>query len=199
MRSTTTSDTFTTPARQSVIPSDRSVQNGAPVDLPTTSNSPLASQNATFSENKPISQIASEAPNKPVMDTLKEAGTSLAASAQSAGQVVQEKAQGLTNGYTGSSGISGARGDDTAVVTALRKELTAAEAEIDRLKMQLKDSNSGLRQRSAATSGPGTTRADVAALPSQKQVQGVPVQVTAGLCFGIFLFTWSVPSICAVR
>ena len=133
------------------------------------------------------------------MDTLKEAGTSLAASAQSAGHVVQEKAQGLTNGYTGSSGMSNARGDDTAVVTALRKELTAAEAEIDRLKMQLKDSNSGLRQRSAATSGSGTTRADVAALPSQKQVQGVPVQVTAGLCFGIFLFTWSVPSICAVR
>merc|ERR1711939_967984 len=115
----------------------------------TTSNSPLASQNATLGEPKPISQIASEASNKPVMDTLKEAGTSIAASAQSAGHVVTEKAQGLTNGYTGSSGMSNARGDDSATVAALRKELSSAEAEIARLKMQVKESSGGLRQRSA--------------------------------------------------
>lgn len=126
------------------------------------------------------------------METLKEAGTSIAASAQSAGHVVQEKAQGLTNGYTGSSGMSNARGDDNATVAALRKELSSAEAEIARLKMQVKENNGGLRQRNAGTSGSGTTRADVAALPSQKQVEGVPIQVCAGLCFGIFLFTWSV-------
>jgi len=169
------------------------------ISLPSTSQSPLAPQNSTFestssqSDAKPIAQIVSEAPNKPVVETLKEAGASIVATGAAVGTTIQETAStglaktGLTNGLSTST-LSSPREDDSAVVSALRKQLTVAEAEITRLKTLSKDNSGGLRQRNVGSTTSSTSA--TASLPSQTQVDGVPVQIVAGLCFGIFVFTW---------
>jgi len=220
VRGSGVSENYATPARSSILPpSYTNGQDSIPpqpsINLPTSStvhpeNHALDST-STSSDTKPISQIAQEASSKPVMETLREAGntiaaqasnvsativpaatsagSTIAASAASAGSAIAEK-----TGYSGSTASSIPHKDDGPVVAALRKQLSAVEGERESLKVQLKEAKDAnvLRQRNvgSASAASSSARTNVASLPSQVQTEGVPVQVVAGLCFGIFIFTW---------
>lgn len=157
---------------------------------------------------KPFSQIVSESRERPAVETLNEArntvstqtvaaGSAVAAAASAAGATVANKVQGAQSGATA---IPAEKDDESAVVSALRKQLASAQAEIESLKMQLKDGN-GLRQRTGGIAKPAQD-------PSQQLAQslkaaqnpGVPIEMVAAIVFGTFVFTWYVlyTSKCAV-
>lgn len=79
----------------------------------------------------------------------------------------------------------------SSVPDSLQKDLAAARAEIEKLKAALKEKESeGLRQRNI-----GGSSADNKSTPIGSQVatitqEGIPAQMVAVLCFGVFLFTW---------
>lgn len=83
-------------------------------------------------------------------------------------------------------------------LSRLRTELDTARAEISRLKAQLdsvETTNATLRSRGAGAGGstvPSGTGAGVTsqAVVDLKGQEGVPVQVVAGIAFGVFVVTW---------
>lgn len=82
----------------------------------------------------------------------------------------------------------------------LRRDLDAARDEIVRLKQQLdgaETTNASLRSRGAGAGGsniPNKTGAGTTsqAIVDMKGQEGVPVQVVAGIAFGVFVVTWCV-------
>ncbi|GAA5877297.1 hypothetical protein JCM3774_001629 [Rhodotorula dairenensis] len=83
-------------------------------------------------------------------------------------------------------------------LSRLRTELDAARAEISRLKAQLdavETTNATLRSRGAGAGGSTLAPGTGAGITSQAVVdlkgqEGVPVQVVAGIAFGVFVVTW---------
>ncbi|GAA5985532.1 hypothetical protein JCM10908_007013 [Rhodotorula pacifica] len=83
-------------------------------------------------------------------------------------------------------------------LSRLRTELDAARAEISRLKSQLdavETTNATLRSRGAGAGGSTISSGTGAGITSQAVVdlkgqEGVPVQVVAGIAFGVFVVTW---------
>ncbi|KAL8276269.1 hypothetical protein RQP46_011343 [Phenoliferia psychrophenolica] len=73
----------------------------------------------------------------------------------------------------------------------LATQLATAQAEIKRLQAQLAQAETTaatLRSRGAASVPAASTAQQVA--QQQKAPEGVPLQVVAGLCFGVFVVTW---------
>lgn len=74
----------------------------------------------------------------------------------------------------------------------LQSELATARAEIEKLKASLREKESeGLRQRNVGSSGESRSSAVGSQVATVKQ-EGIPAQMVAALCFGVFLFTWCV-------
>ncbi|TKA54507.1 hypothetical protein B0A53_03200 [Rhodotorula sp. CCFEE 5036] len=97
-----------------------------------------------------------------------------------------------------SAGTAAAPTTDSEL-SRLRSELDAARAEISRLKSQLEaveTNNATLRSRGAGAGGSSSSSLSTGAgLTSQAVVdlkgqEGVPVQVVAGIAFGVFVVTW---------
>lgn len=99
---------------------------------------------------------------------------------------------GLNSDTTTSSRAPAARDLSTGDGASLRKELSEARSEIERLKAQLKGQGE-LRQRT--TGGSTDTKAVIGHDVGVKGDAGVPLQVVAGIAFGVFVFTWCVRSI----
>ncbi|KAI5478715.1 vesicle-associated membrane protein-associated protein B [Pseudohyphozyma bogoriensis] len=84
----------------------------------------------------------------------------------------------------------------------LASQLAAAQAEIAKLKEQLKQSDSvaaGLRSRGVGVGKDGTPVSSGGSVPGTaqavvevqgQQMEGVPLQVVAGIAFGVFVVTW---------
>ncbi|GAA6057985.1 hypothetical protein JCM3770_004599 [Rhodotorula araucariae] len=85
-------------------------------------------------------------------------------------------------------------GTGTDEVSRLRSELASAQAEIARLQKQLAASETTaatLRSRGAGAVDHGSKEAGTAqAVVELKGQEGVPVQVVAGIAFGVFVVTW---------
>lgn len=97
-----------------------------------------------------------------------------------------------------SAGTAAAPTTDSEL-SRLRSELDAARAEISRLKSQLEaveTNNATLRSRGAGAGGSSSSSLSTGAgLTNQAVVdlkgqEGVPVQVVAGIAFGVFVVTW---------
>lgn len=99
-----------------------------------------------------------------------------------------------TTTTTSTTSSSPATGSDEA--SRLRSELASAKAEIARLQKQLDASESTaatLRSRGAGAVDRSSKEASTAqAVVELKGQEGVPVQVVAGIAFGVFVVTWCV-------
>lgn len=95
---------------------------------------------------------------------------------------------GLNSDTTTTSKAPAARSLSTGDDASLRKELSEARAEIERLETQLKGQGE-LRQRT--TGGSSTdTKPVIGRDVGLNADAGVPVQIVAGIAFGVFVFTW---------
>ncbi|KAM0753545.1 PapD-like protein [Meredithblackwellia eburnea MCA 4105] len=95
------------------------------------------------------------------------------------------------------SALTAIQQQQAAQISSLQSQLSAAQAEIKRLGSQLQVAETtaatlrsrGVSEKEKVSSGgavPGTAQAVV----EQKGQEGVPVQIVAGIVFGVFVFTW---------
>jgi hypothetical protein len=137
-------------------------------------------------EAKPLIQIAKEVGTKPLAESAKEASASIAVQGAAAGSAVVGAASALSSKaqstFATAPSSTVAPSGDAAV---LQRQLADAQKEITRLQGQLK----AHEVRSGTT---GDSSVLLAQQISQAGQEGVPVQMVAMICFGVFVFTWSV-------
>ena len=108
--------------------------------------------------------------------TVSNAASSAAASVGLASDRAMSSTGAATSASTGSD--------------SLQRDLAAARAEIEKLKATIREKESeGLRQRSVGSTGDSKTSPVGSQVATIKQ-EGIPAQMVAALCFGVFLFTW---------
>ena len=89
-----------------------------------------------------------------------------------------------------SSGLTAGLSSGASTSDSLQRDLSAARAEIEKLKTTIREKESeGLRQRNVGSAVSSTSSAVGSQVATVKQ-EGIPAQMVAALCFGVFLFTW---------
>ncbi|GAA5988106.1 hypothetical protein JCM11641_000905 [Rhodosporidiobolus odoratus] len=177
-----------------------------PFDSPSSGMSQTASREAppSPSPSPPSTTLAAKA-----QDAANAAGSAAANAASSAGapnlaKAIDDRTPAPATTTTSSSfstktvngNTSGAAGGENAELASLRSELASAKAEISRLKTQLdaaETTAATLRSRGVTTKGVEGEKAGVeasTAVVEMKGAEGVPVQVVAGVAFGVFVVTW---------
>lgn len=167
--------------------------NGATRDIPTADSAfstPSRSNIIPPSySSTPSGAYATPAPSTIIPEKVKEA-------ASTATQALNGAVSSLTSSLPSSSTTSEAQ-----EIAALKAQLQAAQADIARLKAQVVQAESTaatLRSRGVGgnVSSGGAVPGSAQAVVEQKVQEGVPIQVVAGIAFGVFVVTWFVFSFC---
>jgi hypothetical protein len=126
--------------------------------------------------------------------------TNRTTSAGSLAAVVDQRPSGSSSSSAGgygalgfaSGGATGTPASAASESSDLRKELSEARADIERLKLLVQEKDEGLRQRNTAAAKSPARQPSSSAPIQQQPVEGVPLQIVAAIAFGVFVFTWSV-------
>ncbi|KAL7342848.1 PapD-like protein [Rhodotorula toruloides] len=187
-----------TSARAPSPPQTSGEPASAAVEPPTTSTPPPAAASAGEGTPAYLNPVTSKA-----RDAVAAAGGAVAGAASAAGLTgvaskIEQNTPAPASSARSSPPASSTPSSNTSAdeVSRLRSELASAKAEIERLKKQLdaaETASATLRSRGAGavdknTAGAGTSQAVV----EMKGQEGVPVQVVAGIAFGVFVVTWCV-------
>jgi len=154
---------------------------------------PQADAYSTPSPSSTPAQSQSQSQANQYVSSAKDAATSAATYAGSAAAAAAASAAIGLNTVAHKIDGNASSTSQLDEITRLKNELSSSQAEVKSLRDQLNTSGQGLRNR-----GIGGKENQLVGEKGESRVvemrggEGVPVQMVAGLCFAVFLFTWYV-------
>lgn len=174
-------------------------------DSLSSSPSPQQNGQAVNGNAKPLSQVASDARSQPASETAAQAKDSVSATTIAAGSAAAGAAgvAGAALAAAPSKAKEAVSGTSNSAATAtdgssteLQKQLDAAKAEIERLKLQLKkagvDAGSSGDSRTRSVAFKDEPSAALSQSIKEAQVEGVAFEKVVMISALVFIFTWCV-------